>query len=110
MASILERNKSDSGGEIFVPAGGFPKLKLLRIFVPLLPSMNFSKKATPQLERLELRFKRLEGVHGIEKLGSVHDVLVTVDDKAGEPTKSILEGLKRSSSRKYALIINEYHD
>ncbi|XBJ13497.1 hypothetical protein VPH35_005658 [Triticum aestivum] len=110
MAAILEKNKSDSGGQIFVPAGGFGKLKLLRIFVPLLPSLNFSKKAMPQLERLELRFKRLEGVHGMDRLGSLHDVLLTVDDKAGEPTTSILEDMKGSSSRKYALIINEYHD
>lgn len=107
-AAIVEQNKSDSGGEIFIPAGGFGKLKLVRIFVPLVPALNFSKKATTQLERLELRFKRFEGVRGIEKLESLHDVLITVDDKAGEPTKSILEELKKRSSGKYALIINEY--
>ncbi|KQJ87182.1 disease resistance protein RPP13 [Brachypodium distachyon] len=109
MAAVLENNKSDSGGEIFVPSAGFRKLKLLRIFVPLLPSLNFSKKGTPLLERLELRFKRLEGVHGMDKLSSLHDVLLTVDDKAGKLTKSVLDDLKKSSSsRKYALIVNEY--
>ncbi|KAL6653558.1 hypothetical protein ACP70R_008482 [Stipagrostis hirtigluma subsp. patula] len=107
MAAILEKNKSDSGGEIFVPAGGFSKLKLLRIFVPLLPSLNFAKKATPQLERIELRFKRLEGLHGIEELGRLHDVLLTVHSQASEHTKLILENLKRPSE--CALIVNEYH-
>jgi len=110
MAAILEKNRSDSGGEIFLPAGGFSKLKLLRIFVPLLPSINFSRKATPQLERIELRFKRLEGLHGMEKLKTLHDVLLTVDGIGSEPTKSILEDLKRVPSSKYTLIVNEYLD
>ncbi|KAL6907929.1 hypothetical protein ACP4OV_002099 [Aristida adscensionis] len=109
MAAILEKNKSDSGGEIFVPAVGFSKLKLLRIFVPLLPSLNFSKKGTPQLERLELRFKRLEGLQGMDKLAMLHDVVLTVDGQASKPTKSILEDLKGLSS-KYALVFNENHD
>lgn len=110
MAAILEKNRSDSGGDIFVRAGGFDKLKLIRIFVPRLPSLNFSKKAMPLLERLELRFKSLEGLHGIDKLQSLHDVFLTVAGKAGDPTKLILEDLKSSSPRKYALIVNEYHD
>ncbi|WVZ82784.1 hypothetical protein U9M48_030011 [Paspalum notatum var. saurae] len=109
MAAILAKSRSDSGGEIFVPAGGFSKLKLLRMFVPLLPSLNFSRKATPHLERIELCFKRFEGLHGLDKLGMLHDVLLTIDGEESEPTKSILEDLKRVSS-KYTLIINEYHE
>ncbi|CAO1940490.1 unnamed protein product [Urochloa humidicola] len=109
LAAILEKNRSDAGGEIFFPAGGFSKLKLLRIFVPLLPLLNFSRKATPRLERIELRFKRLEGLHGMDKLGTLHDVFLTVDGQESEPKKSILEDLKRVPS-KYALIVNEYHD
>ncbi|XP_062200252.1 disease resistance protein Pik-2-like [Phragmites australis] len=111
MAAILEKNKSDSGGEIFVPPGGFSKLKLLCIFVPLLPSLSFAKKATPQLERIELRFKRLEGLHGMDELGMLNDVLLTVGGQSSEQTKSILEGLKtgKKPSSKYALIVNEYH-
>ncbi|OEL28992.1 hypothetical protein BAE44_0009989 [Dichanthelium oligosanthes] len=109
VAAILEKNRSDTGGEIFLPAGGFSNLKLLRIFVPLLPSFNFSRMATPQLERIELRFKRMEGLHGMDKLGRLRDVLLTVDGEQSEPTKSILEDLKRVSS-KYTLIVNEYHD
>lgn len=110
MAAILEKNKYDSRGDIFVPARGFVKLKLLRIFVPLLPSLNFSDKGTSLLERLELRFKRLEGVHGMDNLKKLHDVILTVDDEASELTKAMVDDLKKSSSsKKYTLIVNEYH-
>lgn len=111
MAAILEKNKSDSIGQIFVPSRGFAKLKLLRISVPLLPPLNFSKMSTPHLERLELSFKRLEGLQGVDKLGNLHDVVLTVYGEAGEQTKRVLEGLKKSSqTRNYTLIVNEYHD
>ncbi|CAN6226838.1 unnamed protein product [Urochloa humidicola] len=109
MASILEKNKSDSGGEIFVPAGGFGNLKLLRIFVPLLPSINFARNATPQLERIELRFKRFEGLHYLDELGNLHDVHLTVHEQATQGTKSILEDFKKGSP-KFSLIVSEYHD
>jgi disease resistance protein RPM1 len=112
IAAILDKNKSDSGGEIIVPAGGFNKLKLLRIFVPLLPSLNFTMKAMPQVEKLELRFKRLEGLHSMDKLEMLQDVVLTVDSQASELTKSRVECLKNkeTSSSKYTLIVNEYHD
>ncbi|XP_066313851.1 disease resistance protein PIK6-NP-like [Miscanthus floridulus] len=111
LGAILQRNKSASGGEIFFPDGEFSKLKLLRIFVPLLPLLNFSRKAAPQLERIELRFKRLEGLHGMDNLIRLEDVLLTVDGKRSEPTKSILDDLKEASvSSKYTLIVNESHD
>jgi disease resistance protein RPM1 len=112
MAAILEENKSASGGGIFVPAGGFSKLKLLRVFVPVLPSLTFAKEATPQLERIELRFKKFDGIDGMEVLGMLRDVVLTVDGQASERTKSVLkdmrEGKKRSS--KYTFIVNQYHD
>ncbi|KAL6908036.1 hypothetical protein ACP4OV_002206 [Aristida adscensionis] len=107
MAAILEKNKSDSGGEIFIPAGGFSGLKLLRIFVPLLPSVNFAKKATQQLERIELRFKSLEGLHGMAELEELRDAIVTVHAKADNHTMSILNDLKVAAN--CTLIINEYH-
>jgi disease resistance protein RPM1 len=106
LAAILQKNKSDSGGEIYVRDGGFSKLKLLRIFVPFLPSLNFAKNATPKLERIELRFKRLEGLHGMDELGTLHDVLLTIDGKASGLTKLIVEGLKKTS--KISLIVNEH--
>jgi disease resistance protein RPM1 len=108
-AAILQKNKSDSGGDIFVPAGGFSKLQLLRIIVPLIPSLNFAKNATPQLERIELRFKRLEGLYGIDKLRMLHyDVLLTIDGQASGLTKLIVDGLKKQTSD-YSLIVNEHH-
>lgn len=109
IAGILEKNKSDSRGAIFVPAGGFRELKLLRTFIPLIPSFIFPEKSTPHLERLKLRFKRLEGLLGMDKLVVLHDVLVTVDGQATEATRLILDNMKRQPS-KYALIINEYDD
>jgi disease resistance protein RPM1 len=109
LAAILQKNVSESGGEIFFPAGGFKELKLLRIFVPLLPSLNFSRKVAPQLERIELRFKRLEGLHGMDKLLSLKDVLLTVDGKQIESTKSFLTNLEQQTS-KYTLIVNESRD
>lgn len=63
----------------------------------------------PQLERIELRFKRLEGLHGMDKLLRLNDVLLTVDGKQSESTKSILKNLERRTS-KYTLIVNESHD
>lgn len=110
LAAILEKNKSASRGEIVVPAGGFSKLKLLRIFVPLLPSLTFSKNATPHLERIELRFKKLEGFHGVDELGKLQDVVLTVDGHASERTNSILDGLKQRLEGKCNLIVNKYHD
>ncbi|GJN38120.1 hypothetical protein PR202_gb27132 [Eleusine coracana subsp. coracana] len=111
IAAIVEKNKFDSGGEIFIPAGGFSKLKLLRIFVPLLPSLNFAKKATPQLEKLELRFKMLEGLHGIDEIEMLGDVILIVDSQARGETKARVDFLKKKEnpSSKYTLIVNEYH-
>jgi disease resistance protein RPM1 len=109
LAAILQKNKSDSGGEIFFPAQGFSNLKLLRMFVPLIPSVNFAKNSAPKLERIELRFKRLEGLHGIEKLGAIHDVLLTIDGQASGHTKSIVDGLKKTLSN-YSLVVNEHND
>jgi hypothetical protein len=86
------------------------KLKLLRIFVPLLPSLTFSKNATPHLERIELRFKKLEGFHGVDELGKLQDVVLTVDGHASERTNSILDGLKQRLEGKCNLIVNKYHD
>ncbi|CAL5010163.1 unnamed protein product [Urochloa decumbens] len=109
IAAILEKNKVVYKGEIFVPAGGFPNLKLLRIFIPHLPSLNFSEGAMPTLEWFELCFKRLEGLHGMDKLKKIHDVIVTVDGQAEGTTKLIIEELKDEAAkqREYALIVKE---
>lgn len=106
LAAILQKNKSDSGGEIFFPARGFSKLKLLRIFVPLLPSLTFAKEATPQLERIELRFRKLEGLHGLGELAMLRNVNLAVHDQASDRTKLVLEDLRKETS-KYALTVFE---
>lgn len=51
---ILRKNAMDSAGEIFVVAGGFEKLKLLRFAAPVLPPVSFLEGAMPKLESLEL--------------------------------------------------------
>jgi hypothetical protein len=71
-----------------------------------LPSLNFSKGAMSALERLELRFKRLEGLHGLDKLESIHDVIVTVDGQVEGTTKLILDELKKAQG-KYVLNVHE---
>lgn len=106
IAAVLEENKLAYRGEIFVPAGGFVKLKLLRIFITLIPSLNFSIGAMRALERLELRFKRLEGLHGMSELEGLRDVILTVDGPAAGTTKSILDELKRSKGN-YAINVKE---
>lgn len=68
---------------------------------------NFSRNGTPQLERIELGFKRMEGLLGMDKLRMLRDVLITVDGEGSEPTKSILEDLKLESSKsEYMLIVS----
>ncbi|KAI4964072.1 hypothetical protein ZWY2020_008422 [Hordeum vulgare] len=53
---------------IMVPPGGFESLKLLRFSAPYVPRLVFLEKATPNLERLDLRFFAFEGVDCIEHL------------------------------------------
>jgi hypothetical protein len=56
---ILEKNKSQSDGEIFIPFG-FPSLELLRFFAPLVPKLGFSENAMPALEIIECGLKPLK--------------------------------------------------
>jgi hypothetical protein len=57
---LLEKNKEQYDGEIFVP-GGFSSLKLLRFFAPLVPKLGFSDNAMPSLEMIDMRFGAFEG-------------------------------------------------
>lgn len=66
--AIIEENKEHSDGEIIVPASGFENLKLLRISAPSVPPLSFPEKVLPKLERLELRFSKLEGLYSLENL------------------------------------------
>lgn len=91
---ILEKNKSESGGEIFVPSEGFQSLKLLRFFAPLVPKLSFSEDAMPALERIEMRFEAFEGLFGIDTLNRLQEVHLRVNSAADEITNFIVEDLK----------------
>ncbi|RCU61683.1 hypothetical protein SETIT_J025100v2 [Setaria italica] len=84
---ILEKNKSDSDGEIFVPAG-FPSLKLLRFFAPLVPKLGFGDNAMPKLEMIQLRFEAFEGLFGIDTLENLREVHLKVNGLAAELKES----------------------
>jgi hypothetical protein len=78
---ILEENKSQSDGEIFVPEG-FNSLKLL-------PKLGFCDNAMPALETIEMRFQAFEGLFGIDTLNmlkGVHLREATVRETNGEAT------------------------
>lgn len=110
---ILHKNKSDSEGEIVVPDGGFEGLKLLRFATPVLPLLIFSEKAMPVVERLEMSFKVLEGVFGMDNLVGLQEVHLQVSDKAGKFTRSALARLTKQA-RKFAnaprVVVDEYYD
>ncbi|CAO2142893.1 unnamed protein product [Urochloa humidicola] len=80
---ILEKNKSKSDGEIFVPAG-FPSLKLLRFFAPLVPKVGFGDNAMPALEMIQMRFEAFEGLFGIDTLENLREVHLRVNGPAAE--------------------------
>jgi hypothetical protein len=85
---ILEENKSQSDGEIFVPEG-FNSLKLLRLFAPRVPKLGFCDNAMPALETIEMRFQAFEGLFGIDTLNmlkGVHLREATVRETNGEAT------------------------
>ncbi|XP_044949728.1 disease resistance protein Pik-2-like [Hordeum vulgare subsp. vulgare] len=93
--TTLAENKLHSDGEIRIPDGGFKSLKLLRFSAPLLPLMSFSHNAMPELERLELNFKMLEGLFGVENLVKLKIVHLKLDGKGGgDITKQIHDEMK----------------
>nr|TKW02586.1 hypothetical protein SEVIR_8G250133v2 [Setaria viridis] len=84
---ILQKNKSDSDGEIFIPAG-FPSLKLLRFFAPLVPKLGFGDNAIPALEMIQARFEAFEGLFGIDTLENLREVHLRVNGLAAELKES----------------------
>ncbi|CAL4979976.1 unnamed protein product [Urochloa decumbens] len=85
---FLHDNTLNSGGMIFVPAGGFIRLKLLCFAAPVLPPLGFLEGAMPGLQRIELRFRMVEGVYGLENLASIQQVVLTVSSQAPEDAKA----------------------
>uniref|UniRef100_A0A0D9XTY2 AAA+ ATPase domain-containing protein n=1 Tax=Leersia perrieri TaxID=77586 RepID=A0A0D9XTY2_9ORYZ len=95
---IVRKNTLESGGKIFVLDGGFEKLKLLRFMGPVLPPLDFLQGAMPKLQRLELRFRIVECVYGLENLESLQQVFLTISSQAPEDAKgkvSQIKGLAR---------------
>ena len=80
---ILEKNKSDSDGEITVPAG-FRSLKLLRLFAPLVPKLGFGDNAMPALEMIQMRFETFEGLFGIDTLENLREVHLRVSGQEAQ--------------------------
>ncbi|KAK3120491.1 hypothetical protein QOZ80_9AG0688590 [Eleusine coracana subsp. coracana] len=92
---MLSNNTLKSGGKIFVLADGFRKLKLLRFMTPVLPLLSFMDGAMPELERLELKIKFIEGIYGLENLENLQQVLLTVSSKAPDDAREKASQIKR---------------
>ncbi|KAJ1276284.1 hypothetical protein BS78_05G203400 [Paspalum vaginatum] len=110
---ILHDNTHKSGGKIFVPAGGFGKLKLLRFAAPVLPPLSFQEGAMPELQRIELRFRMVEGVYGLENLASIRQVVLIVSNKAPEDAKAKATQVKELASmidEKVNVVLDEYNE
>ncbi|KAK1642307.1 hypothetical protein QYE76_060112 [Lolium multiflorum] len=107
--TVVHKNTLESGGEIFVPIGGFEKLKLLRFMAPILPPISFPEGAMPVLERLELKFRAVDGVHGLDNLASLRQVFLTVSGKAPKAAEEI-KGLANKMKNPPTVIVDEYNE
>jgi hypothetical protein len=111
--NIVGKNKSESDGEIFVPAG-FPSLKLLRFFAPHVPKLGFGDNAMPALEMIQMRFEDFEGLFGIDTLENLQEVHLKVTGKAAESngsdtteiTRFLVEDLKNYTTDKLKVIVD----
>ncbi|KAL5204902.1 hypothetical protein ABZP36_009773 [Zizania latifolia] len=98
--------------------GGFKKLKLLRFAAPVLPPLSFLEGAMLELERLELSFRMLESVNGLENLAALQHVYLRVSSQASEAAKvkiSQIKGLasmiqKAKNSPNPSVVIDEYNE
>ncbi|XP_025827714.1 disease resistance protein RPP13-like [Panicum hallii] len=113
LVEILHKNTMDSGGKIFVPAGGFGSLKLLRFSSPVMPLLSFLEWAMPALQRLELQFRLLEGAYSLENLKSLQQVHLRVSQKASEATKVKVSDIRTSVSKhpnNPTVVADEYYE
>uniref|UniRef100_J3N074 Rx N-terminal domain-containing protein n=1 Tax=Oryza brachyantha TaxID=4533 RepID=J3N074_ORYBR len=120
--TMIQGNRAYPKADIIIPAGGFEKLKLLRFSAPFLPLLTFSRKAMEHLQRLELRFSMLEGLHGVEFLESLKEVHLSlrmkkqdhpeINEKAAEHIKKWIEDdiTGSNGSSKAKIIFDQYYE
>ncbi|KAF7076438.1 hypothetical protein CFC21_081090 [Triticum aestivum] len=96
---MLQENKCLGGGEIVVPPGGFENLKLLRFFATIVPRVTFAAEAMPALERIDMWFQAFEGAYGIDRLKSIQEVHLSVDNQADEATRYLVGYLKKNKQK-----------
>ncbi|PUZ45486.1 hypothetical protein GQ55_8G227600 [Panicum hallii var. hallii] len=112
---ILHDNTLKSGGMIFVPSGGFTNLKLLCFAAPVLPPLSFLEGAMPGLQRIELRFRMVEGVYGLENLESLQQVHLTISSQAPEDARTKASQFKKLASKIHrkpapSVVLDEYNE
>uniref|UniRef100_A0ACD5T6R0 Uncharacterized protein n=1 Tax=Avena sativa TaxID=4498 RepID=A0ACD5T6R0_AVESA len=110
---ILKENASESGGEIFVPARGFHRLHTLHFSGVGLPLLSFLQGAMPELQRLKLRFRMIDGIYGLENLGNLHMVDLKVSKQASELAKEMVRQIKSSVEKhpkRPVMICDEYSE
>uniref|UniRef100_A0A0D9XU00 NB-ARC domain-containing protein n=1 Tax=Leersia perrieri TaxID=77586 RepID=A0A0D9XU00_9ORYZ len=110
---VLQKNVMDSGGKIFVQEGGFDSLKLLRFSAPVMPPLSFLERTMTNLQRVELRFKILEGIYGVENLESLQQVHLRVSQQASESTMVKVSDIRSSVTmhpRKPTMVVDQYYD
>jgi len=105
---ILHDNTLKSDGMIFVEAGGFGKLKLLRFAAPVLPPLSFLEGAMPELQKIELRFRMVEGVYGLENLKKLQQVLLAVSSQAPKDAREKVTQIKELAS--ISVVLDEYNE
>jgi len=105
---ILHDNTLKSDGMIFVEAGGFGKLKLLRFAAPVLPPLSFLEGAMPGLQKIELRFRMVEGVYGLENLKKLQQVLLAVSSQAPKDAREKVTQIKELAS--ISVVLDEYNE
>ena len=97
---------------IIVHPGGFESLKLLRFSAPYVPKLVFLEKATPNLERLDLRFFAFEGVDGIEHLKVLKELHLSLQNNGSQGTKKIIQQISNEAwqcENGPKLIVDQYH-
>uniref|UniRef100_A0A0E0MH21 Rx N-terminal domain-containing protein n=1 Tax=Oryza punctata TaxID=4537 RepID=A0A0E0MH21_ORYPU len=114
----MHKNTLESGGKIFVLDEGFEKLKLLRFAAPVLPSLSFLEGPMRELQRLELRFRMVDCMYGLENLSKLQQVFLTVSSQAPEDTKAKISQIKQlasmiqkaNNSPNPSVVIDEYNE